>query len=47
MMLIPSKTSADLAMKMYAAHTGDVVDRCREYEPLFQEILALAGKLPE
>ncbi|WP_426031076.1 hypothetical protein [Cypionkella sp. TWP1-2-1b2] len=43
MMLFPAKTPADLAMKIYAAHTGDVVDRCPEYEPLFQEIVALVG----
>ena len=46
MMPIPAKTPADLAMKIYAAHTGDVVDRCPSYEPLFLEIEALVG-VPE
>ena len=46
MMLIPAKTPADLAMKIYAANTGDVVHRCPEYEPLFLEIQALVG-VPE
>lgn len=45
MMLLPAKTPADLAMKIYAANTGDVVHRCPEYDPLFLEIEALV-RLP-
>ena len=47
MMPIQAKKPADLAMKLYAATSGDVVHRCPEYEPLFLEIEALVGNPPE
>ncbi len=44
LMQIPAKTATDLAMKIYAATSGDVLDQCPAHDPLILEIEALAGK---
>lgn len=40
---LPSRTPADLAMKLYAFGSGDVVHICEHSEPLCAEIEALVG----
>lgn len=38
MMLFPAKTPADLAMKIFAANTGDVVHRCPDMSRCFRKL---------